>query len=128
MSKRRRKPGRFFWLWAFAVGVYSPNKGQRRVAADRAADKMHIAKLEAENATLKSRLEYVLGQKLDSDAREQTIRATMEMDDGIRAMDKVKATVHKVSATIPLRAPSWATTDPSVINNGVQKTDSQAAS
>lgn len=107
MSVRRRKPGRLFWLWTFAIGIVSPDKGRRRIAADRAADKSYIQELEGALTIGESNYHLLMQKLANSVAEGNDLRSRLEMADGIRELNKVKAAA-RTSTTMPLRAPAWA--------------------
>lgn len=117
VSKRRRKPGRLYWLWSFAVGVYSPRKGQRRIAADMRAKDERIDELEAANVALQEEYRILQERTEELVALSKDLQSRLDMADGVAEMNKVKTAADKVASTVPLRVLTpWGTTDPGVIN------------
>lgn len=109
---RRRRAGRLFWLWTFAIGIYSPHKGQRRIAADRVADRERLAELESENNRLKAANDLLMGDNERLVALRNDLENRLAMADGINEMNKVKAAASGAPTTPPKAAPTWAATEP----------------
>lgn len=117
MSKRRRKPGRLWWLGTFAIGVYSPRKGQRRVNNAMREKDDRIAELEEENGRLHADKELLAEEKHKVAEENHTVWARLEIADGIAEMNKVKMAADKAAVTMPLRVVTrWGTTEPGVTN------------
>lgn len=56
MTGRRRGPGRLFWIHTFAVGIASPSKGKRRIAAEMDDLRQKLESVQSENDYLREEL------------------------------------------------------------------------
>lgn len=128
MSGRRRKPGRLYWLWTFAVGIYSPRKGQRRIAADRAADHARIEELEVLNEEMQRENEILRQRNGKVVAERNHLQAVLDMNADVEACEEVKTAAKRAADTIPLRVTTpWGTTDPGVIHTGAVDLHNEAS-
>lgn len=109
MSKRRRKPGRLYWLSTFAVGIWSPDKGQRRVNSEMQAKDERIGQLEAENHILREANGNLVAER-------NYYIAQAEISEGLLEATKVKIAAKGADDTLPIAKvyTSWGTTDPAV--------------
>lgn len=100
-----RKPGRVFWLLTFAVGVYSPGKGKRRIN-NRMQEIYRAYKFSQEcNLSLTSEVKFLREALRRVEGENSTFRLQDDFNEAIRDMpDGSRSGNVDTETTIPLHA------------------------